>query len=199
MIKNGVSPQVAIVDADVLACIGLKHMLQEVMPFMEVKTFGSFAELEANDPNAFFHFFVEMNIVVSNMTFFSERRHKTIVLSPSNNPNTQLSGFHTLCVHQSENQFVRQLLALEQRAHGHGQNLPPVHKHTDDKILTEREVEVLSLVVKGLINKEIADALNISVTTVITHRKNIQEKLGVKSVSALTIYAVMHGIVSMEI
>ena len=69
----------------------------------------------------------------------------------------------------------------------------------EEKTLTEREVEVLSLVVKGLINKEIADALNISVTTVITHRKNIQEKLGVKSVSALTIYAVMHGFVSMDI
>ncbi len=199
MTKNSMSPKVAIVDSDILACIGLKHILQEVMPFMEVDTFGSFAELEANGPNAFFHYFVEMNIVVSNMTFFTEQRHKTIVLSPSCSSSAQLSGFHTLCVHQPERQFVHQLLALEQRAHGQGQNLPPVSKHTEENALTEREVEVLSLVVKGMINKEIADALNISVTTVITHRKNIQEKLGMKSVSALTIYAVMHGIVAMEL
>ena len=49
------------------------------------------------------------------------------------------------------------------------------------------------LVVKGLINKEIAEKLNISLTTVITHRKNITEKLGIKAVSGLAIYAVMHG------
>ena len=54
---------------------------------------------------------------------------------------------------------------------------------------------MLSLVVQGFINKEIADKLNISLTTVITHRKNITEKLGMRSVSALTIYAVMNGYV----
>ena len=59
--------------------------------------------------------------------------------------------------------------------------------------LTPREVEVLSLVVRELMSKEIADRLHISLPTVNTHRKNICEKLGVKSVPALTVYAVMHG------
>ena len=54
------------------------------------------------------------------------------------------------------------------------------------------------MVAKGKINKEIADLLCIGLTTVITHRKNIQEKLGIKSVSALTIYAVMHGFVDIN-
>ena len=57
---------------------------------------------------------------------------------------------------------------------------------------------MLSLIVQGLINKEIADRLNIGLTTVITHRKNIMDKLGMKSVSALTIYAVMHGYVDIS-
>ena len=48
------------------------------------------------------------------------------------------------------------------------------------------------------INKEIADKLNISLTTVITHRKNITEKLGIKSVSGLTIYAVMNGYIEAD-
>ena len=61
--------------------------------------------------------------------------------------------------------------------------------------LSMREIEVLSLVARGFINKEIADKLNISLATVITHRKNITEKLGIKSVSGLTIYAVMRGYV----
>ena len=52
--------------------------------------------------------------------------------------------------------------------------------------------------VQGYINKEIADRLHIGLATVITHRKNIMEKLGMKSVSALTIYAVMHGYVDIN-
>ena len=67
-----------------------------------------------------------------------------------------------------------------------------------EHLLSSREVEVLSLVAQGMINKEIAEKLNISITTVISHRKNIQDKLGVKSVSALTIYAVMHGYVDVN-
>ena len=64
--------------------------------------------------------------------------------------------------------------------------------------LSMREIEVLSLVARGYINKEIADKLNISLTTVITHRKNITEKLGIKSVPGLTIYAVMRGYVEAD-
>ena len=65
-------------------------------------------------------------------------------------------------------------------------------------MLSAREIEVLALVAQGFINKEIADKLNISLTTVITHRKNITEKLGLRSVSALTIYAVMNGYVELD-
>ena len=51
---------------------------------------------------------------------------------------------------------------------------------------------------KPSVAKEIADKLNISLTTVISHRKNITEKLGIKSVAGLTIYAVMHGYVEAD-
>ena len=54
------------------------------------------------------------------------------------------------------------------------------------------------MITKGFINKEIAEELHISLTTVISHRKNIQEKLGIKSVSGLTIYAVMQGLVEAD-
>ena len=56
----------------------------------------------------------------------------------------------------------------------------------------------MSLIVKGLINKEIADQLNLSLPTIISHRKNLMSKLGMRSVSALTIYAVMHGYVGVD-
>jgi DNA-binding NarL/FixJ family response regulator len=76
--------------------------------------------------------------------------------------------------------------------------MPPMPKSLHSKILSDREIEVLSLIAQGLLNKEIADKLNISMTTVITHRKNIVEKLGMRTVSALTIYAVMHGYVDIN-
>jgi DNA-binding NarL/FixJ family response regulator len=56
-------------------------------------------------------------------------------------------------------------------------------------------MEVAVLLAKGLINKEIGDRLHISVTTVITHRKNIMEKLHARSLADIIIYAVMNGLV----
>lgn len=64
--------------------------------------------------------------------------------------------------------------------------------------LTERETEVLKLVSLGHASKEIADKLNISTHTVITHRKNITEKLGIKSISGLTVYAILNKIIDTD-
>jgi DNA-binding CsgD family transcriptional regulator len=64
--------------------------------------------------------------------------------------------------------------------------------------LSEREMDVLRLVTQGLSNKEIADKLNISIHTVISHRKNISQKTGIKSQSGLTIYAISNKIISLE-
>ena len=191
-------PKIAIIDANTLAVLGLKQLLQNVMPIMTVDTYGSFLELEANHPEQYFHYFVAMNVVLENKAFFLENRKKTIVLTLSRDINSQLSEFHSLCINVPEQELVRSILAMEQHAHGQGQNLPPMPKVLQQKILSNRELEVMSLIVQGYINKEIADKLNIGLSTVITHRKNIMDKLGMKSVSALTIYAVMHGYVDIN-
>lgn len=62
--------------------------------------------------------------------------------------------------------------------------------------LSAREIEVLRLVAQGFTNKEIADNLSISINTVLSHRKNITAKLGIKSVSGLCVYAMMNGILA---
>jgi DNA-binding CsgD family transcriptional regulator len=191
-------PKIAIIDPNTLSVLGLKSILQNVMPIMTVDTFGSFAELTANDPDNYFHYFVAMNVVLENKAFFTERKRKTIVLTLSLDTMSQLSDFKSLCVNVPEPELVRSLLMLEQRAHGSGQHLPPMPQALQQKILSDREIEVMSLIVQGYINKEIADKLNIGLATVITHRKNIMDKLGMKSVSALTIYAVMHGYVDIN-
>lgn len=66
---------------------------------------------------------------------------------------------------------------------------------TNSPWLTEREIDVVKQVAFGKTNKEIADQLCISIHTVISHRKNITEKLGIKSISGLTVYAILNHIV----
>jgi len=67
--------------------------------------------------------------------------------------------------------------------------------HTD---LTGREIEVVKLVALGKTNKEIANELCISIHTVISHRKNITEKLGIKSISGLTVYAILNHFIDAD-
>ena len=71
------------------------------------------------------------------------------------------------------------------------------NKDTDTE-LTKREIEVLQMVTKGHSNKEIADRLFVSTHTVISHRKNISEKTGIKSASGLTMYAILKKIIDMN-
>lgn len=61
----------------------------------------------------------------------------------------------------------------------------------DDYELSDREKEVLLLVAKGLSSKEIADKLCVSIHTVNSHRKNISQKTGIKSVAGLAAYAMI--------
>jgi DNA-binding NarL/FixJ family response regulator len=67
-----------------------------------------------------------------------------------------------------------------------------------DTELTRREIEVLQLLTKGYSNKEIADQLFVSTHTVISHRKNISEKTGIKSASGLTMYAILKKIIDVS-
>jgi DNA-binding CsgD family transcriptional regulator len=64
--------------------------------------------------------------------------------------------------------------------------------------LTDREIGVLKLVAHGMSNKDIGEKLFISIHTVISHRKNITEKLGIKSISGLTVYAILNKLVEPE-
>ena len=89
-------------------------------------------------------------------------------------------------IYDDQPQLLRKLrAALEQ-----GETNP----YSDSHDLSERERDVLILVAKGMANKEIADRLNISIHTVMSHRKNITHKTGIKSVAGLTVYALLNNL-----
>jgi DNA-binding CsgD family transcriptional regulator len=64
--------------------------------------------------------------------------------------------------------------------------------------LSDRERTILRYVTLGFTNKEIAERLFISTHTVITHRKNITRKIGIKTVSGLTVYALLNHLIEMD-
>ena len=192
-------PEIAIVEANTLTSLGLKTILERMIPMAVIRTFHSFGELTDDTPDMYAHYFISAQIYVEHNAFFLPRKRKTIVLAGDSHQ-FQLSGVPILNIYQAEEQLVKDILKLHQHAHHDGypvKDMPPTPPTTGHE-LSAREIEVLVLITKGLINKEIADKLNIGLTTVITHRKNITEKLGIKSVSGLTIYAVMNAYVEAD-
>jgi DNA-binding NarL/FixJ family response regulator len=65
----------------------------------------------------------------------------------------------------------------------------------ENKILTQREIEILKLAVHGLSNKEIADKLFISTKTVDSHKNNIMQKLKLKNTAEMVLYAVKNKLI----
>ncbi len=90
----------------------------------------------------------------------------------------------------SESILTKLSTAIEQSA------TQPVARESEE--LSARERDILTAVAKGKTNKEIADELNISIHTVITHRKNISHKLGINSISGLTVYAIINRLIDVN-
>ncbi|MDR0977290.1 MAG: helix-turn-helix transcriptional regulator [Prevotellaceae bacterium] len=196
-----ISPQIAIVDSNTLSSMGLESLLEEIIPEFTIRTFRSFEALTDDTPDAYAHYFVATQIYFEHTAFFLARPHKTIVLTSGSQP--QLSGLLTLDVNQDGKALAKNILNLHRMGHKGGH--PGKHPAgmmtacaNGQHDLSSREIEVLQLVVRGFISKEIADRLNISLTTVISHRKNITEKLGIKSVAGLAVYAVMRGYIEVD-
>lgn len=191
--------KIAIVDSNILACMGLERILEELIPMAEIVTCESFEELQSKDETEFVHYFVSSRIYFEHTAYFRAKSGRSIVMVGGE---MSIYGVATLNVCQGEASLVRDLLALQR--HGHHESIPPhagghsMEPHhivsPRETLLSSRETEVALLLCQGCINKEVADKLNISVTTVITHRKNIMEKLGARSLADVIVYCVMNGI-----
>ena len=189
--------QMVIIMENSLSAMALRSILVDITPAsVEVVSYGSLAEYLANKGEAqAAHYFVSASTIFHNSDYFRAVMRRTIVFAEGEASTFVQSGFHTVDITASEQHIVRSLLQIHQAGHPHGNH--HTAKSERPQLLSARECDVLALVVKGHINKEIADMLNISLATVVFHRNNISEKLQTRSIGRLTIYAVLNNIVSL--
>ena len=177
--------RIALIGLAALEAIGIRSIVRECSDFM-VEAFGNFADFMPL-ADSYEAYVADSGTFVANLDFFMPRRQNTIVTGISVMSLKNSSGGPLIIGHDADEAdievTVKKLLGSLQT----GETVPGE--------LSFREREVLRLIAAGRINKEIADELCISVNTVISHRKNISSKLGIKSASGLSLYAVMNGII----
>lgn len=175
--------KVIILTHDTLRALGLRSIFEAAFGISAyiadeqyINTFTS-----TKEPHMFV---VDLTTLIANLGFFLPRKSKTVLLSHDHTPN---DDFLTLCVNDNESDIINAVSTFFTDGHEEGKNTT--------NSLSGREIDVLRLIAAGKINKEIAQELNISINTVLSHRKNLTAKLGIKSISGLTFYAMMNGIV----
>jgi DNA-binding CsgD family transcriptional regulator len=115
------------------------------------------------------------------------KRHNSVIgINIGNQHHFDASLFDDI-LYQADNQNIL-LLKLNHIAN-------PENKKRNTNQLSLREIDVLKLVALGCSNKQISEKLFISIHTTITHRKHITAKLGVKSISGLTLYAIINNLI----
>lgn len=184
--------ELAVIDPNMLVCLGLKGILQEILPGATVRLFAGFGAFVDDTPDMYDYYFISSQTYILYHAFFLPRRDKAVILLNGSGNQAFHSYHYLLDICQGPDELKKDLKKLLRKEKGR-----PVARVANDD-LSAREIDVLRLVTQGYINKEIADKLGISLTTVISHRKNISGKLGIKSVSGLTIYAVMNGYIDAD-
>lgn len=179
----------AILLADTLQSTGLHCLMEHYFSPAEVACFPSFEALVAV-ADRFDLYFTHPETFALNPDFFLPRRNKTVLVTNSTDGTRPQSPVAYLSCQAPVETLIEQLEGLLST------DSPTTSTAENSKELSAREMDVLQQIVRGITNKEVADRLNISLNTVLTHRKNITSKLGIKTLSGLTFYAIMNGIVA---
>ena len=191
------NPCFAIINRNTLGSLSLRGMLWDIYDHVEVHIYKTLDDMIRDSNRHFVHFFVSTDILFSHADEFETLKDQTTVLAEGTNPAIESAGFKMLDCTKKEKEIKDRLMEIElerrwYRSEGSAQG----RKIADS--LSAREKEVLILIVKGMINKEIAEHLNISTPTVIFHRNNICEKLQTRSIGKLTVYAVLTGLIDIS-
>lgn len=178
--------------------MALRNVLWDMFNGVEIYSYTSMDAFIRDSNRHFVHFFVDSDILFSEAEEFETLKSQTTVMSKGENRACEESGFKVLDITRPEHEIMQDLRRIQNT--GQYGEAPAIGKETKGitERLSAREKEVLTLMVKGLINKEIASELGISLPTVIFHRNNICLKLKTRSIGKMTVYAVLAGIVEIN-
>lgn len=191
------TPCIAIIDRNTLSGIALRSILWETFSNVEIHLYNTMESFIRDSNRHFVHFFVHSDILFRHIDEFVTLRNRTTVLHEGNGNRFSKEGFNVLDLSMNENELKNRILQTQMVSRYEEQIETKGRKRVGNE-LSSREQEVLLLMVKGLINKEIAEKLNISLPTVIFHRNNICEKLQTRSIGRLTIFAVLSGLIDIN-
>lgn len=190
-------PAIAVIAPSILMALGMKSILEKIIPMAEVEVFNDVHALEESGMERYFHFFTAAPLFVRHSALFRPYRRRVILLAGGSVP-PELADMRRLNILRSEEELVRDIMHMHRSVHHDAHDPAPDASAAQGPVLSAREAEVLALIARGHINKEIAQRLGIGLTTVISHRRNLMEKLGIRSVSGLTLYAVTRGYVEAD-
>ena len=190
-------PAIAVIAPSILTALGMKSILEKIIPMAEVEVFNDVHALEESGMERYFHFFTAAPLFVRHSALFRPYRRRVILLAGGSVP-PELADMRRLNILRSEEELVRDIMHMHRSVHHDAHDPAPDASAAQGPVLSAREAEVLALIARGHINKEIAQRLGIGLTTGISHRRNLMEKLGIRSVSGLTLYAVTRGYVEAD-
>jgi DNA-binding NarL/FixJ family response regulator len=178
--------------------MALRNVLWDMFNGVEIYSYTSMDAFIRDSNRHFVHFFVDSDILFSEAEEFEMLKSQTTVLSKGGNRAYEDSGFKVLDLTRPEHELMQDLRRiLNTGLYGEVREIGKDTRGITER-LSAREKEVLTLMVKGFINKEIASELGISLPTVIFHRNNICLKLKTRSIGKMTVYAVLAGIVEIN-
>lgn len=176
--------KIALIGLSGLEALGIKSLIHDECD-AKIESYGNFGDFHSSDDERDLYV-VSSDAFVTSADVFLPRKQRVLVVTGGKLAPACNAGVTFVSKDSDEADITKILQNVLKNIEGQ----EPQHDN-----LSAREIEVLKLLSSGKINKEIADELCISINTVITHRKNISSKLGIKSASGLSLYAMMNGII----
>lgn len=169
------------------------NYFSKINVFTEIEQFDPImSELEKNQYNLLF---IDYDYFQKNQFFLEKIIEKVFIVilnyDKISNFNDEKIVFLDIC--SKKNVIFKFFENLTIRINSLNQN-----EDDENKELTSREKLILQMIAKGMTTKNIAENLGLSIQTVSTHRKNISQKLEIKTVSGLTLYAILNNLITLD-